>query len=168
MVHYKDEPVFLIWIHFERIDFLKIMILISNLNGLIQVNDSHPCSASEKSDVFLSLDLFADGNDFSWESIAKGRNLYYQQQTADLINDQTRKTISLLTSALNVHLNQGEHFTTNTSSVFMSLEMLSFEFLSNKTIQTRGNAQIHLPSNLSSNHRMVSLRVCCILGGKPG
>jgi hypothetical protein len=111
--------------------------------------------------------LFADGNDFSWNTIEKGRNLYYQKQTADQINSQTKETVSLLTSALNIHLNIGQNQTINTSSVFMSLETISVESLSNKLIQPIGNAQISLPSNINSNmnnDQTISLRVCfCLL-----
>jgi hypothetical protein len=28
----------------------------------------------------ICIDLFADGNDFSWETIEKGRNIFYQKQ----------------------------------------------------------------------------------------
>lgn len=107
-------------------------------------------------------DLFVNENDFSSESIAKGRNFYYQKQIADYIDNQRRKTVSLLTSSLNIHLNLNQHSTINTSSVFMSLETISTEFLPNKTI---GNIQIQLPSNISwnkNNNQTISIRVCFI------
>jgi hypothetical protein len=104
--------------------------------------------------------LFADGNDFSYETIEKGRNVYYQKQTANQINQQTNETISLLTSALNIHLNIRQSLTMNTSSVFMSLETISINSLSNKVIQQVGNAQIYLPSNITNDDQTVSLRVC--------
>ncbi len=108
--------------------------------------------------------MFADGNDFSWETIEKNRNLYYQKQTSDQISDQSRNTISLLTSILNIHLNINQNETINTSSVFMSLETLSsIESLQNKIIQPIGNAQINLPSNFNStitNNQPISLQVC--------
>ncbi len=59
--------------------------------------------------------------------------------------------ISLLTSILNIHLNIGQNLTINTSEVFMSLETITIDHLSNKQIQQVGNAQIHIPSNLTSN-----------------
>ena len=77
---------------------------------------------------------------------------------ANYIDHQTRKTLSLLTSALNIHLNLGQHFTLNTSSAFMSLETVSMEFLANKTIE--------FPSNINwnpNNNQTISLRVCFIL-----
>jgi hypothetical protein len=107
--------------------------------------------------------LFADGNDFSWETIEKNRNIYYQKQTADKIISQTTETISLLTSALNIDLNIGQNLTMNTSSVFMSLETISVGSLSKKFIQQVGNAEICLPSNINSNrneNEIISLRVC--------
>ena len=107
--------------------------------------------------------MFADGNDFSYETIEKNRNLYYQQQTADEINEQTKETISILTSTLNIHLNIGQNQLMNTSSVFLSLETISIESLQNKIIQQVGNAQIQLPSNINSNinnDQTISLRVC--------
>jgi hypothetical protein len=68
--------------------------------------------------------------------------------------------ISVLTSALNIHLNIGQNSTMNTTAVFMSLETLSsIQSLSNKQIQQIGNAQIHLPIlNMNSSGR-ISLRV---------
>jgi hypothetical protein len=105
-------------------------------------------------------DLFADGNDFSWETIQKNRNLYYQQQIANQIITQSIETISLLTAALHIHLNIGQNFTINTSSVFMSLETTSMESLSNKLIQQIENTQIHLPSTINQNNSIVSIQVC--------
>ncbi len=113
--------------------------------------------------ISICKDLFADGNDFSWETIQNGRNLYYQKQTADQINDQSTKTISFLTSSLNIHLNIDQNLIMNTSSLFMSLETMPIESLSNKIIQQVENAQIHLPSNFDSNinnTKTLSLRVC--------
>ncbi|CAF3781572.1 unnamed protein product [Rotaria sp. Silwood1] len=44
---------------------------------------------------FINIDLFVDGNDFSWETIEKNQNLYYQKQTANKISIQTDETISI-------------------------------------------------------------------------
>ncbi len=85
---------------------------------------------------------------------------------ANKISLQTTQTLSLLTAALNIHLNIGQNLLMNTSSVFMSLETISLESLSNKLIRPVGNAQIQLPSNLNSNindnDQTISLRVCSI------
>lgn len=107
----------------------------------------------------LKIDLFADGDDFSWTTIQKRRNLYYQQQLANQINEQSASTIALLTSALNIHLNIGQNLMFNTSSIFLSLETISIDSLANKIIQPMNNAQIQLPLNFSQNQTL-SLRVC--------
>jgi cysteine sulfinate desulfinase/cysteine desulfurase-like protein len=111
----------------------------------------------------MCIDLFADGNDFSWETIQKGRNIYYQKQSANQITNQVNKIISLLTSTLNIHLNIGQGLIMNTSEVFMSLETKSIESLSNKLIQQVENAQIQFPSNVNSNlsnNARISIQVC--------
>jgi hypothetical protein len=113
--------------------------------------------------IIIYLDLFADGNDFSQETISKNRNIYYQKQTANQITIQTTETISLVTNALNIHLNIGQNIKMNSSSIFMSLETASFESLSNKLIEQIESAQIHIPTNFNSNlnkNKTISLRVC--------
>ena len=73
------------------------------------------------------------------------------------------KTISLLTSLLNIHLNIGQNLTINTPQIFMSLETITVQALSNKTIEQIGNSQMFIPSNiyLSLNKsQTISLRVC--------
>ena len=70
---------------------------------------------------------------------------------------------ALLTSALNIHLNIGQNLSMNTPAMFMSLETLSIESLSNKRIEQVGNAQIHLPTLDFENNRRISLRVRCFL-----
>lgn len=115
--------------------------------------------------MFFFQDLFADGNDFSWETMQQGRNFYYQKQMAEQMTARSRETTSLLTSALNIHLNLGQNLTINTSSVFMSLETISVQSLANKTIQSVGNARIQLPVVLNTsvtNNQSLSLRVCSI------
>jgi hypothetical protein len=116
--------------------------------------------------ISICKDLFADGNDFSWETIQNGRNLYYQKQTADQINDQSTKIISLLTSSLNIQLNIDQNLIINTSSIYMSLQKVSIGSLSNKIIQQVQNSQIYLPSNFNSNidnTQILSIRVCFFL-----
>jgi len=113
----------------------------------------------------MCIDLFADGNDFSMETIEKNRNLYYQKQAAEQISNEVSQTLALLTSALNIHLNIGQNMMMNSSSLFMSLETSLFESVSNKFIQQIGNSHIHLPSNFNSNamnNQTISLRVCCL------
>jgi hypothetical protein len=112
--------------------------------------------------LLFCIDLFTDGNDFSWETIEKGRNTYYQKKLSNEIMTKATEMISLLTSTLNIHLNIGQNLTINTSEVFMSLETLTMDFLSNKQIQQVGNAQISIPTNFNSNinkNSTISIRV---------
>ena len=106
--------------------------------------------------------MFADGNDFSSETIDKNRNIYYQQQTANVIEEQVRETISLINYALNLHMNIGQNLTIVSPSVSMVLETLSSNSLSNKLISQVENTQIQMPltfnSTLNDNH-VISLRV---------
>ncbi|CAF1309622.1 unnamed protein product [Rotaria magnacalcarata] len=98
--------------------------------------------------VWSNPNLFADGNDFSWETIEKNRNIYYQKQAANEICTEVEQTISLISSALNIHLNLDQSLTINTSSIFMSMETISVDSLSNKSVEQIGEARIQMPSNL--------------------
>jgi hypothetical protein len=103
-------------------------------------------------------------NDLSWEIIEKDRNIYYQKKLANEIMRQVNEMISLLTSILNIHLNIGQNLTINTSEVFMSLETVTMNSFLNKQIQQVGNAQIHIPTNFTSNlnkNSKISIRVWC-------
>ena len=91
---------------------------------------------------WASLDLFADGDDFSWNTIEKNRNLYYQKQQAKRIYDQMIQTIATLTSVLIEHLNLQQNFTINQAEVSMFLQKMSFESLR--------NGQHHFPSKFDS------------------
>ncbi|CAF1341570.1 unnamed protein product [Adineta ricciae] len=105
------------------------------------------------------LKLFADGDDYSWQTIQNGRNFYYQKQTADQINVQSTETHSLLTKILQAHINIGQNCTINTSALFLSLETISVASLSNKLVQLTENAQVHLPSSLTKiNSTTISIR----------
>ncbi len=82
---------------------------------------------------------------------------------ANQIEAQFTKTLSLITSALNIHLTIDQNMIMNLSSVFMSLERISFQSLTNKLINQIENAHIYIPSNFHSNltdNKPVSLRVC--------
>ena len=107
-------------------------------------------------------DLFADGDDFSWETIQRGRNQYYQRQLANQIEITTARTLSLLTNALKIHLNVGQNMTINTSSIFMSLESLTIPALSRKTVHQPESGRIQLPPSIrvgSNNDTSILLRV---------
>jgi len=112
--------------------------------------------------ISISKDLFANGNDFSWTTIQKGRNIYYQKQLANQIMSQTNELISLITSSLHIHLNIGQNSIINTSQVLMSLGTKSIESLSNILVQQVENGQIQFPSNFNSNltdNSRISVRV---------
>ena len=107
-------------------------------------------------------DLFADGDNFSWATIVKGRNVYYQKQMADQVRKQADRTLSLLTDALNIHLNHGQNFTVNTSSTFLALGKASMGLLADRILSQVGGGQVRLPSTLYSNqtsNSSVSFRV---------
>ena len=114
--------------------------------------------------VDIFEDLFADGNDFSWATIVKGRNAYYQKQMADRVLSQAEETTSLLTDALNIHLNIGQNFTVNSSSTFLALRKVSMGSLSRQLLTQAAGGQVSLPSSLNSNltsNSPVSSRVRC-------
>ena len=61
--------------------FQSTTILISSLYGQIPVRSlSGSLSNDNLFEPCIDIDLFADGNDFSWETIQNNRNLYYQKQ----------------------------------------------------------------------------------------
>lgn len=67
--------------------------------------------------------------------------------------------MSLLTSTLNLHINIGQHSQINTSEVFMSIESLSSQSLSNKSIEQISNAHIQFPMNITTlDNQMISLQ----------
>ena len=96
-----------------------------------------------------AVDLFADGSDFSDETIDRNCNLYYQQQLATAVSQELDEATSLLTPMLNAHLNVGQNFTLNTPQVIMSLEPLSSQSLtSNQSLSSNG---ITLPASAVTN-----------------
>jgi hypothetical protein len=114
----------------------------------------------------MHVDLFADGDDFSWATIVKGRNAFYQKQMADQVLQQADETTSLLTDALKTHLNIGQNFTTNSAATSLTLGKVSMAALNNRLLSQAGSGQVRLPSTLHSNQTStaaVSFRVCCPL-----
>ena len=160
MVHHKDEQFHLIWTCLEQtISHLMITIQISNQNGQLSVRLlRHHFSLSR----FLSQDSQLTADASSSTSIEQQRNLYYQKTLASQIQLQSAQIISLVTSALNVHLNLGQNSLVNTSQTFMSLETTSVKSLTNKTIKQLSSAAFYLPSNFTLNTTdtsSISLRV---------
>ncbi|CAF1468493.1 unnamed protein product [Adineta ricciae] len=110
---------------------------------------------------WANLKLFADGNDFSWETIEKNRVIYFQEQLANEIHVQMTEVISLISSIINIHLNIEQQFNINTSEVFMTLESRTSEHFSEKFVQQIGNNQIQLPNHFQSylnNNNKVFIR----------
>lgn len=110
----------------------------------------------------FSIDLFADKNDFSWETIQKNRNKYYQSQMAILVNSAVKETMSFITSALSIHMNVGQNLLIDSSTVFMSIERTPAASLANRIIEQVGGAQIRIPSTLTlitDDNTSISIRV---------
>jgi hypothetical protein len=109
-------------------------------------------------------DLFAEGDDFSLETIEKNRNRFFQQQHANQISSETRETIDLLTNSLNIHLNLEQNLTFETPNAFMTLGTVPMQSLSNRILSPLVNSPIRLPKHFSSsslnNQSSVSFRVC--------
>ncbi|CAF4541007.1 unnamed protein product, partial [Rotaria sp. Silwood2] len=110
-----------------------------SLQRVISLQQIHSCHI---------VDLFAVEDDSSLESIQKNRNTCYQKQTTNMIAMKTSKILSLITAALNIHLNIGQNTMINTSTVFLSSKTASLAALSKKFIQSSGNAYIRVPLTL--------------------
>jgi hypothetical protein len=133
---------------------------ISSPTGPMQVDFSIPLRFSALRP--LCLDLFADGGDFSWQAIQRGRIRYYQRQLANQIQLKNTATLALLTDALHIHLNVGQNMTMDTPRLFMSLETVTAQSLSRRTLRQPDQAHIQLPPTLQltpSNQTTLSLRV---------
>jgi hypothetical protein len=89
-------------------------------------------------------------NDYD-DLIILSENIYYQNQLANEITRQGTEIIRLLTSSLNIHLNLEQNLILNTSEVFLSLETISIQSLSNKTVKQVGNGQIYFPEIFNGN-----------------
>ena len=98
-------------------------------------------------------DLFANGDDFSWVTLIKGRNAFYQKQMADQVQRQVDEATSLLTDALSIHLNVGQNFTMSTSSTFLTLGKVSMESFSRGLLSQVPGGQVLLPSTLFSTNQ---------------
>ena len=84
---------------------------------------------------------------------------------ADQVLRQTDEITSLLTDALNIHLNIGQNFTMNTAASFLALGKGSMASLANRLLPQVGSGQVQLPSTLHSNqsdNAPVSFRVCSL------
>ena len=105
-------------------------------------------------------DLFANGDDFSWVTLIKGRNAFYQKEMANQILRQVDEATSLLTDALSVHLNVGQNFTMSTSSTFLALgKVSSGVLLSHRRLSQVAGGTVLLPSNLFSTNQTSNIPV---------
>ena len=95
-------------------------------------------------------DLFANGDDFSWVTLIKGRNAFYQKEMANQILRQADEATSLLTDALGIHLNVGQNFTMSTSSTFLALGKVSMDSFSRRLLSQVPGGALLLPSALFS------------------
>ena len=110
----------------------------------------------------MCLDLFADGGDFTFYTIEKNRNRYYQQQLVNRIQSQTIEILALVTKSLQIHLNHGQNLRVNGSSAFVSIESISTGSLSSKVIRSIENTYMRLPSNMTlavGNSTSIAVRV---------
>lgn len=95
--------------------------------------------------VWSNPNMFADGDDFSWETIQKNRNMYYQQQSSSGIVDQIEDILSKAVNVLSYHLNVGQKNTISTDSISMITEKLALDNLNSLTINASAGAKITLP-----------------------
>ncbi|CAF3839178.1 unnamed protein product [Rotaria sp. Silwood1] len=88
--------------------------------------------------------LFANGNDFSKETIESNRNLYYQEETALLIESKTQHILKTLINLISQHLNIGQKFQLDIESIGVTIEKTTVNDIINKTIKQSNGAEIHL------------------------
>ncbi|CAF1525116.1 unnamed protein product, partial [Adineta ricciae] len=147
--------------------------LISAVNGPLQERttilnlDSYRATKlPDDYDTNVELDwanpnLFADGDDFSWETIQKNRNIYYQRNLAAQINNQMNVLTSSVTSSLTIHLNVGQDFSIRNQQVLISLKTKSSQSFLNKSEQIIEKGRVQLPNNFTEylgTNEKVSLR----------
>jgi hypothetical protein len=134
---------------------------ILNLLGRIQVRNKEKIFFLS---IFVQLDLFSDGDDFSLPTIEKNRNRFFHEQLSIEISRQSDETIDLLTNALNVHLNIEQNITFHNPNALMSLGMIPLGSLSNRILfPLISNGSIRLPrkffSDPNNNSDVISFRV---------
>ncbi|UJR27333.1 hypothetical protein I4U23_008626 [Adineta vaga] len=90
--------------------------------------------------------LFADGSDFSMETIQKNRNTYYQQQGSNEVLRQIDEALSSVVQVLNQHLNIGQTNVISTDAISMITSKQTIGNLSSSIISQAAGAQMILPS----------------------
>ncbi|CAF3366379.1 unnamed protein product [Rotaria sp. Silwood1] len=96
--------------------------------------------------VWSNPNLFADGDDFSWETIQKNRNLYYQQQGSNDIVGQVEDVLSKAVSTLTYHMNVGQTNVISSNSILMKTEKRRIDKLDSFTIPPAAGTRINLPT----------------------
>ncbi|CAF3914081.1 unnamed protein product, partial [Rotaria sp. Silwood1] len=102
--------------------------------------------------------LFANGNDFSKETIESNRNLYYQEETALLIESKTQHILKTLINLISQHLNIGQKFQLDIESIGVTIEKTTVNDIIHKTIKQSNGAEIHLKNfEIDENKLFVTL-----------
>ena len=143
-----------IWLQkmpFEDVQIIAAQLLQCASNVLTAVNGPlqkriEILEKDSKSATEFPLDYDVD---FSLETFEQDRMFDLQKKLADSLNDKLNQMIFILTSSLNLHLNLGQNYSIETPQVFLSLETVSLQSLSN---------QMNLSSNLNQN-QIVSFQV---------
>ena len=68
-----------------------------------------------------------------------------------IIYKQFEQTMSMITNALNIHLNTEQSFLINTSSIITFLKKMTIDTLSNQTIYLNDKSEVILPDDLDFN-----------------
>jgi hypothetical protein len=96
--------------------------------------------------VWSNPNTFADGDDFSIETIQKNRNTYYQQQSSNEIVRQIDGALSKAVNALSYHMNTGQTNTIDTPGVHMVTKKVVLNQLNSMVIRQTNGAELILPS----------------------
>jgi len=96
--------------------------------------------------VWSNPNLFADADDFSWETIQKNRNLYYQQQSLNSILGDIEQILSETVNALSLHMNIEQVNVISTNALEMRTEKLYISQLNTVDIQPTNDTRLELPA----------------------
>lgn len=95
--------------------------------------------------VWANPNNFAEGDDFSLETIERNRNKYYQQQGSNQVVGQVDTILSKTVNVLSYHMNTGQENLIVTPSISMLTRKLPSDNLSSLVIDQAGGAQFELP-----------------------
>ena len=90
--------------------------------------------------------LFAEGDDFSVDTLERNRNLYYQQQGSNQVIEQVDDALSKAVNILSYHMNTGQINTINTPAIAMTTEKVQMSDLNSLVVSATSGAQIRLPA----------------------